>query len=174
MKQHTDLWRESSWFAVQTKSHQESSASALVAKLRSEVFLPRVREAHAGGCGVCKGTKALFPGYFFARFSPIDSLEAVRYTPGVLRVVGSGRVPIVVAPEIISDIRARIHPDGFIRLKSRGFQPGDQVTIEEGPLGGLMGRVERESDDRERVTILLAELLHARVSVARDCLRNVA
>jgi transcriptional antiterminator RfaH len=174
MKQNTDFWRESNWFAVQTKSHQESSASALVAKLRSEVFLPRVQGAHPGGSGVWKTTKTLFPGYFFARFSPIELLDAVRYTPGVLRVVGSGRIPVVVAPEIISSIRARIHPDGFIRLKSRGFQPGDQVTIEQGPLEGLMGRVERESDDQERVTILLAELLHARVSVAKECLRNAA
>jgi transcriptional antiterminator RfaH len=174
MKEHTDLWREPNWFAVQTKSQQESSAAALVAKRQLEICLPRVRDPHAASRGIGKTGSALFPGYFFARFCPIDALEAVRYTPGVMRVVGSGRVPVVVAPEIISDIRARMHPDGFIQLKPRGFQPGDQVTIEDGPFEGLMGRVERESDDRERVTILLAELLHARVSVAKDCLRNAA
>jgi transcriptional antiterminator RfaH len=174
MKQHHDFWREANWFAVQTKSHQESSASALVARLRSEIFLPRVREASPAGDGAQGATRILFPGYFFARFSPIELLEAVRYTPGVLRVVGSGRVPVVVVPEIISDIRARIHPDGYIRLKPKGFHPGDQVMIEQGPLEGLMGRVERESDGRERVTIFLAGLLHARVSVAKECLRNAA
>ena len=149
-------------------------AAALVAKLRSEVFLPRVRGTDPGGRGTGKAGKALFPGYFFARFSPIELLEAVRYTPGVLRVVGSGRVPAVVAPEIIAGVRARIQPDGCIRLKARGFLPGDQVAIEEGPLAGVMGRIERESDGRERVTILLAELLGARVSVAKGCLRGAA
>ena len=174
MKVDTDLWRQSNWFAVQTKSQQESFAAALLAKRQLEVFLPLVGEPHMARRGAGRTTKALFSGYFFARFRPIDSLEAVRYTPGVLSVVSSGRMPVAVAPEVISDIRARIHPDGFVRLKPRGPKTGDQVIIEDGPLGGLMGRVERESDDGQRVTILLAELLQARVSVAKHYVRNAA
>jgi transcriptional antiterminator RfaH len=165
----TKFWEEWNWFAVQTKSHREAPAAALVANLELQIFLPRVKESHLH-IGAGKATKALFPGYFFARLCPLHSLEAVRYTKGVLRVVSSGRFPVAVAPEIISGIQVRICPDGFIRLKPREFQPGDKVTLEEGPLEGMMGRVERESDDHTRVTIFLAELLHARVSVAKDCL----
>ena len=166
----TKFWEESNWFAVQTKSHREAPAAALVANLNLQIFLPRVRVSSVGGAG--NATKALFPGYFFARLCPLHSLDAVRYTKGVLRLVSSGRFPVAVAPEIISSIQARICPDGFIRLKPRKLQPGDNVTVEAGPLQGMMGRVERESDDHARVTIFLAELLHARVSIAKSCLRT--
>jgi transcriptional antiterminator RfaH len=172
MKAFSKFWEEWNWFAVQTKSHQERPAAAQVANLALQVLLPQIKEPQATCHGTAKATKALFPGYFFARLCPLDSLEAVRYTKGVLRVVSSGRIPIAVAPEIISSIEERICPDGFIRLKPKEFQPGDRVTLEDGPLEGMMGRVERESDDGARVTIFLAELLHARVSVAKSCLRT--
>jgi transcriptional antiterminator RfaH len=171
MKAPTKFWEEPNWFAIQTKSHREAPAAALVANLELQTFLPRVRESHPV-VGAGNAIKALFPGYFFARLCPLHSLEAVRYTKGVLRVVSSGRFPVAVAPEIILSIQARICPDGFIRLKPREFQPGEKVTLDAGPLEGMMGRVERESDDHARVTIFLAELLHARVSVAKSCLRT--
>jgi transcriptional antiterminator RfaH len=174
MNNHIDFWKRASWFAVQTKSHQESFAAARVAKQNLKIFLPQVRDQRPIRSGVRNITKALFPGYFFTRFCPLESLEAVRHTHGVLRVVGSGRIPIAVGSEIISSIQARIHPDGLIRLTAREFQPGERVAIEHGPFEGMMGRVEREPDGRERVTILLEELLHARVSVEKTCLSTAA
>ena len=87
---HLDFWQKTSWFAIQSKSRQEDLAAARVAELDLKIFLPQVREkqsVHGGGRRV---TKALFPGYFFARFCPLESMDAVRYTHGVLRVVGSG------------------------------------------------------------------------------------
>jgi transcription antitermination factor NusG len=171
MKAPSKFWEESNWFAIQTKSHREAPAAALVANLELETLLPRVRESQSRP-SAGNPSKALFPGYFFAHLCPLHSLEAVRYTKGVLRVVSSGRFPVPVAPEIISSIQARICPDGFIQLKPRAFRPGDNVTLETGPFEGMMGRVERESDDHARVTIFLAELLHARVSVAKSCLRT--
>jgi hypothetical protein len=91
-----DFWQSTSWFAVQSKSRQEDLAAARLAKLDLEVFLPQIREEKPVRRGVRRVTKALFPGYFFTRFCPFESLDTVRYTH-VLRVVGSARFPIPVA-----------------------------------------------------------------------------
>ena len=77
-----DFWRETYWFAVQTKPYRESLAAASVAKLDVEVCLPKIRQEQPV-CGVPRFvSKALFTGYFFARFCPLLSLDAVRYASG--------------------------------------------------------------------------------------------
>jgi transcriptional antiterminator RfaH len=162
-----NLWHETSWFAVQSKLRQERLAAARVAKLDLEVFLPRLRDKSSIGRGDGDMGKALFPGYFFTRFRPLDFLEAVRYTHGVLRVVGSCRFPIPVAPEIVSGIRAQVQPDGFVQLKTRGLKPGDKVIVEQGPFQGWIGKIHREHDDSKRVTILLDAIQQARLSVEK-------
>lgn len=168
-----DFWQKTNWFAVQSNARQESLAAARVAKLRLQVFLPQVREERLVSGGVRKVTKALFPGYFFTRFCPCESLEAVRYAPGVMRVVGSRQFPIPVAPDIIAAIQGQIQPDGFIRLKPREFKPGDRVTIEQGPFQGWIGEVQREHNDGKRVMILLEAIQQARLLVEKGWVQLV-
>lgn len=174
MNNTLEFGRETNWFAVQTKPYGESTAAAHVARLDLEVFLPKLRQSRLV-CGVRRTvTKALFPGYFFACFSPSLSLSAVRCTPGVARVVGTVRYPIPLASEIIESLRERGGSDGVIQFQPKTLRPGDRVKIEGGPFSGWIGRVERESDDHRRVTILLEALHAARILVEPECLESVA
>jgi transcriptional antiterminator RfaH len=169
-----DIWRETNWFAVQSKPRQENLAAAGVSECDVEVFLPKVRQEQMV-CGIERLViKPLFTGYFFARFSPVLILDTIRYIRGVLRVVGNAAFPIPLNEEIISAIRGRVESDGFIRLEETRFQPGDRVTIEQGPLAGWIGKVEHEWDDGKRVAILLEAIEQARVLVKRRWLVPVA
>jgi len=153
------------WFAIQAKPHQERLAAAHVARLDVEVFLPKVRQEQAV-CGSPRLlSKALFCGYFFARFFPLLSYDAVRYASGVLRVVGTNHAPTPIPPEVIGSLQQRVQPDGYVRLEPAPFREGDRVSIVQGPLAGWMGRVEREWDDRKRVAILLETLQQTHVLV---------
>jgi transcriptional antiterminator RfaH len=167
MSDHIDFWQKTRWFAIQTKPHQENLAAARVAKLDLEVFLPRIREEQSVRSVARLATKPLFPCYFFTRCCPLVSIEAVRYTHGVLRVVSSGQFPIAVDDAVVREIQDRIEEDGLIRIDPRGFRPGDRVSIQSGPFEGMMARVERELDDRKRVAILLETLMNARVLIER-------
>ena len=101
---------------MQTRPYHERLAVENVAKLDVEVFLPRIKQEQQV-CGVPRlVTKPLFLGYFFARLCPLLSYDAVRYSLGVLRVVGTSRFPIPVEEQIISSIKKHVHTDGFIRL----------------------------------------------------------
>ena len=153
------------WFAIQTKPHQERLAAEHVAQLDIEVFLPQFRQEKEI-CGVERlVTKALFPGYIFARFCPLLSYDPVRYSPGILRVVGSRQSPIPIDGRIIDSIRNRVELDGFVRYESRAYHPNETVSIQHGPFVGWMARVEREWDDGKRVLILLDAMQQARVLI---------
>lgn len=168
-----DSGQKMSWFAIQSNARQENLAVAHLAKLNLQVFLPQVREELSLRGGIRRVTKALFPGYFFSRFGPCESLEAVRYAPGVMRVVGSRRYPVPVAPGIIAAIQEQVQPDGFIRLKTQDFKPGDRVVIEQGFFQGWIGQVQREQNDGKRVMILLEAIQQARLLVEKRWL-NIA
>jgi transcriptional antiterminator RfaH len=169
-----DPWRDVNWFAIQAKPRRESFASQNIGALGIEVLLPRIKVERLLHGAARQGTKPLFPGYFFARFSPVNAFESVKATQGVLRVVSSGRTPIPVHDEIIREIEARIQEDGLIRIQRQALPPGTLVTIQGGPLEGMMGRVERELDDRKRVAIFLETLFQARVLIEKRWIEAAA
>lgn len=162
-----DPWRETSWFAIHAKPRRENFAFTNISTLGVEALLPRIKVDRLVRGAAQPGTKPLFPGYFFARFCPENAFETVKATRGVLRVVSSGRTPIQVEDYIIQEIQERIQEDGLVRIGPRVLAPGTLVTIQSGPLEGMMGRVERELDDRKRVAILLETLFQARVLIEK-------
>jgi transcription antitermination factor NusG len=174
MAKCSNLWTETNWFALHTKSRRENFAAKNVSTLGIESFLPRLKAERLVRGAARTIIKPLFPGYFFARFRPEDSLELVECSPGVLHVISSGRLPIPVEDQIVRDIQNRGEPDGLIRIRPQSLKSGDRVSIQDGPFEGLVGRVEREFDDGRRVAILLETLLNARVTIERRWLDAVA
>ena len=162
-----DLWREVNWFAVHAKPRRECFAATNVCRLGIGILLPLVKVDRLVSGAVQPRTKPLFPGYFFGRFCPETSFELVKCARGVLRVVSSGRIPIPVHEKVVQEIQDRIQSDGFIRIRQQDLEPGDRVTIQSGPLEGMIGRVVQELDDQRRVAIFLEGLLHARVLIER-------
>jgi transcriptional antiterminator RfaH len=169
-----DIWGQSHWFAIHAKTRRENFAVTNVNALSIRVLFPLLKVGRPAHGVALLPVKPLFPGYFFARFCPRDSLELVERARGVLRVVSSGRFPIPVEDDVVRQIQERIEEDGFITLHQRPLKPGETVSIQGGPFEGLLGRVERESDDRSRVAILLETLLHARVLIEKRWLESVA
>ena len=168
-----DFWQDTNWFAVQTKPYQENLAATRLAQLDLGVFLPQVRK-HAMVCGATRWViRPLFASYLFARFCPLLSYEAVRYAPGVLRVVGNRQAPIPLAPELIASVQESVQTDGFIRLEPPPLRPGTRVRIERGPFAGWMAEVEREWDEGRRVAILLRALQQARMVIDKRWLQPV-
>jgi transcription antitermination factor NusG len=161
------IWKETSWFAVHTKPRRENFAVSNVKASSVETLLPLVKAERLLRGAARMTAKPLFPGYFFARFCPENALESVKHALGVLQVVSAGHIPIPVPANVVRDIQDRVQEDGFIRICPQGLAPGTRVTIQTGPFEGMMGRVERELNDRKRVAIFLDTLLQARVLIER-------
>jgi transcriptional antiterminator RfaH len=164
----SNLWRDLNWFALRAKPRRETFAVTNVSTLGVETLLPRVKVERLVGGAARMTAKPLFSGYFFARFCPEHAFESVKHSRGVLQVVSSGRIPIPVPDNVVREIQDRVQEDGFIKIRPQNFAPGTRVAIQSGPFEGMMGRVERELDDRKRVAIFLETLLNARVLIQRQ------
>lgn len=169
-----DTEPETNWYAVHSKARREDLAAAGVTELGVEVFLPRIKREVPVGGNWREVAWPLFPGYFFTRFNAPVLLDAILRVRGVLNVVGNSHFPIPLAEEVIAEIQQRVRTDGFIHLESKSLSPGDQVKIESGPCAGWIGRVERELDGNQRVSILLDVLQQSRVLVNKRALTLLA
>jgi transcriptional antiterminator RfaH len=164
-----DLTGDTNWFAVHTKRWREMLAALSVTALGHEVFLPMIKVEYPEQEIIKVESKPLFTGYFFARFNPMVSLDAVESARGVCYVVKSRSNPIPVEERIVREIRDRVNEDGLIHLDRSQLKPGDRVSIQSGPFAGMMGRVAAELDDRRRVAIFLETLWQARVLIHTTC-----
>ena len=82
----------------------------------------------------------IFQGYVFCRMDPAERLVPVLTTPGVIRIVGSGRTPIPVDDSEIESIR-RAASSGARLEPHLGLTEGRRVRLVEGPLAGCEGVV---------------------------------
>jgi transcriptional antiterminator RfaH len=162
---------EIQWFAIQARTGAEAVAESNLRALPIETLLPLVRRpVHHATRAPRIVLRPLFPGYFFARFCAAISLRVVRYSRGVLRVVGGGGQPWPVNDAIITDIRERIGPEGYVEMGESSFRVGDRVCVTKGPLAGWSGIFDSELSDAERVVILIETLQQGRVVIRRACL----
>ncbi|MDR7418483.1 MAG: transcription termination/antitermination NusG family protein [Armatimonadota bacterium] len=160
----TDL----AWYAVQTKPREEER---VIHRLRDRpglsIFLPRIevrRKRHSRRITV---VEPLFPSYVFVnmRLEP-EPWYAVKWTPGVKRIVGTGETPTPVPPEAIDLLVARCGNGEVIQWRS-GMREGDTVRVKHGPFAGLEGILERPTSRGERVRVLL-RLLGTTTAVEMD------
>jgi transcription antitermination factor NusG len=125
------------WYALQVRTRWEDSTTTLLAGKGYRTFLPTVR-AKERRSGRSKEIAApLFSGYVFCQFNATNRLP-ILITPGVIAVVGRGRIPIPVEDSEVAALQ---------RMVSSGFQPepwpylevGQTIRIEDGALNGLEG-----------------------------------
>jgi len=159
------------WFAIQTRPNAEAAAEAQLRALPVETLLPFVRSPIRHATRRPRMVlRPLFPGYLFARFCAAISLRTVKYSRGVLRVLGSAERPWAIEDSIVAGIRERIGANGCVELDERPFGAGDAVRITAGPLAGWSGVFDSQLADNERVIILIETLQQGRVVLRRDYL----
>lgn len=125
------------WYALQLRTRWEGSTATLLSSKGYETFLPTFKTFKRGRSRSAQSEAPLFPGYLFCRFNVFDRLP-VLITPGVVSVVGSGRIPIPVEESEITAIQKmvstglHVEPCPFLEV-------GQVVRIEDGALSGIEG-----------------------------------
>jgi transcription antitermination factor NusG len=89
------------WFAVYVLTRHEKAVSSMLENKGYNICLPLIRSKREW----CDRTKWLdipaFPGYVFCEFEP-ERRVPILNVPGVLNIVGAGRVPMPIPPEEIA------------------------------------------------------------------------
>jgi transcription elongation factor/antiterminator RfaH len=159
---------DAAWYAVQTKPRCEERVISRLRDQRSlSVFLPKMEILRKRRSRRVAVIEPLFPSYLFVqmRLEP-DPWHAVKWTPGVKRIVGTGETPTPVPPEAIDLLMTRCG-DGHVIQRRFGMRHGDTVRVVYGPFTGLEGILDRPTSRGERVRVLL-RLLGSTTAVELD------
>jgi len=144
------------WYAVQTKARaEEQVALRLRAVSRLRVFVPKLAVPRRRRNRRITAIEMLFPSYLFVHMT-LDPGRwyAVKWTPGVRGIVGTGDVPVPVPDEAIQLLVGRCLAEEIIPWRPV-YAVGTHVRITHGPFAGLVGILERPATRQERVRVLL-------------------
>lgn len=126
-----------SWYALQVRSRKENYIASQITGQGYECLLPTYKSVRKWSDRVKELEQPLFPGYLFCRFDFQDRRPLIT-TPGVLQIVGSGRVAVPVPDEEIRSLQLALS-------STQSKQPwpylevGQRVRVNYGSLAGLEG-----------------------------------
>lgn len=125
------------WFALRVKSRTEKVVSMIARNKGYEEFLPLYQSRRKWSDRFKSVEMPLFPGYVFCRLNPEFRLPLLTI-PGVMSLVGIGKIPAPIEEAEISAIRAAIGA-GLSAEPYPFLEAGQRVRLAEGPLTGLEG-----------------------------------
>jgi transcription antitermination factor NusG len=158
-----------SWFALQVRTRWESSTSVLLEGKGYGTFLPTFKLRKRVSGKMREVNAPLFPGYVFCHFDAQNRLP-VLVTPGVLAVVGRGRIPIPVEDTEIAAIR-NVIDSGLHAEPWPYLEIGQRVRIEGDSLHGLEG-ILTNFKGQHRIIVSVSLLRRSvALDIDRSCIR---
>jgi transcriptional antiterminator RfaH len=139
------------WYALHAKPHRERQVCSFLESEGFEVYLPLI----PAGRRTRRKPLPFFSCYLFARLDGVLDFSAVRWTPGLRRIVSFGGKPAIVPEEVICALQKRLawlHDSGQTVYP---FKSGDRVVVRSGPLADLEAIFEERLSSRERARILV-------------------
>ncbi|QXD32445.1 transcription termination/antitermination protein NusG [Candidatus Pelagisphaera phototrophica] len=145
------------WFCVHTKPGKESFVEHhLTNEIGLDCYFPRLKRKKIIRRVKRIVTEPLFPRYLFCQLDLASSYRAVRYAKDVVNIVNSGERPKVVADHTIAQLKIWAgEKNDIITLEPKPFETGESVEITSGPMQGLEAIFLHETNQSERVAILL-------------------
>src|ERR1700756_3167089 len=160
------------WFALQVRTRWESSTAVLLSGKGYETLLPTYQTKKHWNGRVKQMNAPLFPGYVFCQFDALKRLP-ILVTPGVISVVGRGRVPFPVNDREIAAIQT-IVTSGFQAEPWPYLEVGQKIRIEGDSLSGLEGiLIQFKGNNRIVVSVSLLRRSVA-LEIDIDCVRPVS
>ncbi len=153
------------WYALQVKQRYEKITAAVLRNKGYREFLPTYRTRRRWSDRLAEVEFPLFPGYVFCHFDINDRHAPIVTTPGVVRIVGVGRIPAPVADDEIGAIHQVIE-SGLAAEPCRFLQAGARVRVEYGALAGVEG-IFLEAKKHQRLVISVT-LLQRSIAVEID------
>ena len=142
------------WYLLQHKPNNQNIALKNLERQGFESYYPLFDKTIRTSSKFKNTLSPLFPGYMFVNFD-INESEwiKIKYTLGVLRIIGFNNKPSEVPIEIISALKQKYKRSNEL-LSAKNIKTGVNTKILKGPLSGFVGKIE-EYDANSRIKILL-------------------
>ncbi len=158
------------WFALAVMPRHEKTVARMLGNKGYETFLPLYAKEHKYAGRKRSFDLPLFPGYVFSRFDAGARLPILT-TPGVLQVMGAGRVPVPIEESEIDSIRRAL--DAGVPVSPVAYwKTGQRGRITSGPLAGVEGIVVSIKPVKLVLSIALLQR-SVLLEIDADCVRSV-
>lgn len=165
INRHMSLESETqNWFALQVRTRWESSTAVLLSGKGYQTFLPTYKTKKRWSGRIKEVNAPLFPGYVFCQFDPQKRLP-ILVTPGVMSVVGRGRIPLPVDDSEMAAVQ-KVVSCGLHAEPWPYLELGQKIRIENEPLQGLEGILVSFKGDRR--IVVSVSLLRRSVALEID------
>jgi transcriptional antiterminator RfaH len=150
-----------SWYAVRSKPNKEDFLARQLEASKVEVFFPRLRVNPVNPRA--RKLRPFFPNYLFVHVD-LDEIKAstLRWMPGASGLVSFDGQPAPVPDPLIAALERQLN---LLNAASRelmtDLNPGDSVTVLDGPFAGYEAIFDVRLSGNDRVRVLL-NFLHAR------------
>lgn len=152
------------WYAVHVQPRYEKAVASGLRTRGYEEFLPTYACMRRWSDRIQKVRVPLFTGYLFCRFEA-DHRLPILTIPGVLHIVGTGKLPRPVEEQEITALQTVV-ASGLLLEPWPFLQTGQRVQIQDGPLRNVEG-ILSEIGDRGKLIVSIT-LLQRSVAVAID------
>lgn len=144
------------WFAVRTKSRQETLALENLQRQGYETYLPLIQLKKRKRNKWVDVVEPLFPCYEFVHVDlDATDIAPIRSTLGVTGLVRFGSVLTPIPDSVIEYLKQTETAESGVHQSDKPlFKKGEKVEIMEGPFAGLQGIYQIEKGE-ERALILL-------------------
>jgi len=143
-----------SWFAIYTRPKNEKKVVEGLEKLGIEVYCPMVTQIKQWSDRKKKVEMPLINSYVFVNIED-KNRNIVFEVPGVVRYLFWLGKPAIIQEQEIDTLKASLKGI-FSSVEVNGIEPGDSLTISQGPFQGKEGVVAHV--DKNKIRLVLKEL----------------
>jgi transcription antitermination factor NusG len=155
------------WFALQVRTRWENSTALLLSGKGYQTLLPTYQRRKRWNGRLKQLNAPLFPGYVFCQFDALNRLP-ILVTPGVIAVVGRGRVPVPVDDAEITALRTVVS-SGLSSEPWPYLEIGQKIRIESDALRGLEGILIKFKGNHRMVVSVSLLRRSVALEIDRDC-----
>jgi transcription antitermination factor NusG len=160
------------WYAVHVQARYEQSVASSLRSRGYRDFLPVYSCMRRWSDRVKKVELPLFPGYLFCRFD-VNHRLPILTTPGVINIVGVGKLPHPVEEDEISALQI-VAGSGLLLEPWPFLKTGERVRIEDGPLRNVEGMLSEIGDSGQLVVSISLLQRSVAVTIDRSWVRPVS
>lgn len=125
------------WYALRVRSNREQTVAIHLRDRGFEEYSPCYKVTSQWSDRKRIVDRFIFPGYVFCRLDTSNRLPVLS-VPGVVGIVGLGKVPIAI-PDVEMERVALTIRSGLAVMPWPYLNTGDWILIEKGPLAGVEG-----------------------------------
>jgi len=162
------------WYAVYVRSRCEKKVYRMLLEKQITSFLPLIETWKQWSDRKKKVSEPLFRGYVFVHIDMRHDHLQVLEMEGVVKFIGIGKVPSVIAEKDIDWLRKLVREPGAIGRTVTAIPVGQKVRVLAGPFKDFEGVVVKQGREASLVVFFDSIMQGVEVSIFPDVLQPVA